>query len=180
MNRSIIIIIGIILASFQGCNSQTEKAAVSGSDTSVTKSAEGFEEAGDISGAAPVHITKAEFLTHVMNYEMNTEEWVYEGELPCIVDFYADWCAPCRISSPVLDELAVEYAGKLIIYKVDIDEEQELAAVFGIQSIPAFLFCPMEGNPTMSSGIAQTLEDTKMMFRQHIEEILFNSSLSDL
>lgn len=119
-----------------------------------------------------VMLTKADFLTKVFNYEKNPKEWVYEGDKPCLIDFYADWCAPCRITSPILEELAKEYEGKIDIYKIDTDKEQELAMVFGIQGIPSFLFCPMEGRPTMSSGIAQTPEETKQMFRKQIDEIL--------
>jgi thioredoxin len=123
-------------------------------------------------GGKPVMLTKQDFLEKVMNYEKNQTEWVYEGELPALIDFYADWCAPCRIAAPVLEELAAEYEGKIHIYKVDTEKERELAAVFGIQSIPAFLFVPAEGKPTMSSGIARTPEETKEMFRQMIDEIL--------
>ena len=122
-----------------------------------------------------IHLTKAQFLEQIMNYEVNTEAWVYKGDKPGLVDFYADWCRPCKITGPILDELAVEYAGKINIYKVDVDKEKELAGVFGVQSIPTFLFMPMEGAPSLSSGIAQTPEQTKEMFRQQIEEILLKN-----
>lgn len=122
----------------------------------------------------PVHLTKADFLEKVMNYEENQTEWVYEGDKPALIDFYADWCAPCRQAAPILEELAKEYEGQIYIYKVDTEQERELAAVFGISSIPAFLFVPQEGKPTMSNGIAQTAEDTKAMFKQLIEEILLS------
>jgi thioredoxin len=117
-------------------------------------------------------LTKADFLAKVMNYEENPQEWKYLGDKPCLIDFYADWCAPCRTTSPILEELAKEYAGKINIYKIDTQKEQELAMVFGIQSIPAFLYCPMEGKPTMSSGIARTAEETKQMFRDQIDNLL--------
>jgi thioredoxin 1 len=120
----------------------------------------------------PVHLTKQDFLEKVMNYEKNQTEWVYEGDKPALIDFYADWCGPCRMAAPVLEELAKEYEGRIHIYKVDTQKEQELAAVFGIQSIPAFLFVPQQGKPSMSSGIASTPEETKIMFRRMIDEIL--------
>lgn len=121
---------------------------------------------------APVHITKAEFLSLVMDYEKNPEAWSFRGSRPCLVDFYADWCAPCKMTSPILEELAKEYAGRVDIYKVDVDQERELASVFGVSSIPTFLFCPMKGNPTLSSGIAGTAEATKEMFRAQLNKML--------
>lgn len=125
----------------------------------------------------PVHLTKQDFLVKVMNYEKNRTEWVYEGDTPALIDFYADWCGPCRRAAPILEELAKEYEGKIIVYKVDTQKEQELAAVFGIQSIPAFLFVPKTGKPTMSNGIAQTDEQTKAMFKQMIEELLLKKEI---
>ncbi|MFO7843005.1 MAG: thioredoxin domain-containing protein [Bacteroidales bacterium] len=120
---------------------------------------------------ATITLNKEEFKEKVMDYEAN-EEWKFEGDLPCIVDFYADWCAPCRVASPILEEVAQEYKGKINVYKVDIQKDKELATVFGVQGIPAFLFCPKEGQPQMSSGIGQTNEETKAMFTQAVEEIL--------
>ncbi len=120
----------------------------------------------------PVYLTKQDFLEKVMNYEKNQSEWVYEGDMPALIDFYADWCGPCRKAAPILEELAKEYEGRIHIYKIDTQKEQELASVFGIQSIPAFLFVPQKGRPTMSNGIAQTDEETKAMFKKMIDEIL--------
>ena len=91
-----------------------------------------------------VHITKADFLKKVYDFEKNPDEWKYLGSQPAIVDFYADWCGPCRQLSPVLDELAKEYSGKLTIYKVNVDNERGLATFFGIRSIPTLLFIPMK------------------------------------
>ena len=123
-----------------------------------------------------VKLTKQDFLEKVMNYEKNQTEWVYEGDLPALIDFYADWCGPCKVAAPILEELAEEYKGKIHIYKIDTQVEQELASVFGIQSIPAFLFVPKDGKPTMSNGIAQTPEETKKMFKQMIDEILLSET----
>jgi thioredoxin 1 len=120
----------------------------------------------------PVYLTKKDFLEKVMNYEEHQTEWVYEGDKPALIDFYADWCGPCRMAAPVLEELAKEYEGRIHIYKVDTQKERELAAVFGIQTLPSFLFVPTEGRPSMSNGVAQTPEATKEMFRQMINEIL--------
>jgi thioredoxin 1 len=97
------------------------------------------------------HLTKETFLSKVFNYEQN-KEWKFEGERPCMIDFYADWCGPCKMVAPVLEELSSEYDGKLDIYKVDTEKEQELASVFGIRSIPSILFVPKEGQPQMAMG----------------------------
>ena len=121
------------------------------------------------------NITKSDFLKLVMNYEKNTKEWKFEGTKPCIIDFYADWCGPCRITSPILEELAAEYKGKIDIYNVNVDKERELAQVFGISGIPAFLYCPLNGKPSMTSGIAKDKEQTKKMFIDNIESILLKS-----
>ena len=126
----------------------------------------------------PVYLTKQDFLEKVMNYEKNQSDWVYEGDMPALIDFYADWCGPCRKAAPILEELAKEYEGRIHIYKVDTQKEQELASVFGIQSIPAFLFVPQKGRPTMSNGIAQTDEETKAMFKKMIDEILLGEGAS--
>ena len=99
-----------------------------------------------------VLLNKADFLTKVFNYEKQSEEWIYEGKKPCIIDFYADWCGPCKIIAPIMKELAAEYKEDIIFYKIDVDIEQELAAVFGISSIPMILFVPMEGPPHAALG----------------------------
>ncbi|MFO8042206.1 MAG: thioredoxin [Alkalispirochaeta sp.] len=97
------------------------------------------------------HLTKDTFLSKVFNYEEN-KEWKYEGDKPAIIDFYADWCGPCKMVAPVLEELSEEYSEKLNIYKIDTDAEQELASVFGIQSIPSMLFIPVDDKPQMAVG----------------------------
>ena len=117
-------------------------------------------------------LSKADFYQKVMNLEKNPKEWKYSGSLPCIVDFYADWCGPCRQASPILEELAKKYKGQLVVYKVNTDQEKELAAIFRIESIPAFLWVPINGKPTMSNGIASGKEETRAMFEKMIKEIL--------
>ena len=97
------------------------------------------------------HLTKDTFLEKVFNYEAN-KDWKYSGDKPCIIDFYADWCGPCKMVAPVLEELAKDFDGKLDVYKVNTEEQQELASVFGIRSIPSFLFVPIEGQPQMAMG----------------------------
>ena len=117
----------------------------------------------------PVYLTKDEFLKKVTNYQVNKETWKFEGDIPCIVDFYADWCRPCKMIAPIMEDLAKEYKGKINIYKVNTDKEKELAAAFGIRSIPSLLFCPMDGDPQMTQG-AQTKEKYKEMIDQYLLE----------
>ncbi|HOK26477.1 MAG TPA: thioredoxin [Bacteroidales bacterium] len=110
------------------------------------------------------HLTKETFLKKVFNYEKN-KEWKFEGERPCVVDFYADWCGPCKMVAPVLEQLSKEYDGKIDFYKVDTEKEGELAAVFGIQSIPSLLFVPKDGQPQMALGFLPK-ETFEMAFKE--------------
>ena len=99
----------------------------------------------------PEELTKTTFLEKIFNYEEN-KEWKFEGKVPAIIDFWAEWCAPCRMVAPVLEEISAEYEGKINIYKVNTEHEQELAAAFGIQSIPSMLFIPVDEQPQMAAG----------------------------
>lgn len=117
----------------------------------------------------PEFLTKETFLKKVWDFEKNPQEWVYEGDTPAIIDFYADWCKPCKMVAPVLDELAREYKGKIKIYKIDTQKERELAAAFNIQSIPAFLYIPANGKPQMDMGYKD-----KAAFEQIIKTYLLN------
>lgn len=99
-----------------------------------------------------IELDKQQFLDKVWNYETNPDTWVYNGSLPCVIDFNAKWCGPCRKMEPILKDMARKYDGKIIIYKVDVDKEKELASLFGISSIPAFLFCPTNGEPRGTMG----------------------------
>ena len=97
------------------------------------------------------HLTKETFMEKVFDYEKN-REWKFEGELPCLIDFYADWCGPCKMVAPILQDLSKQYEGKVNFYKVDTEKEQELASVFGIRSIPSILFVPKDEKPQMALG----------------------------
>lgn len=114
-----------------------------------------------------IPLTREDFLNKVFNYEKNPEQWKYEGDKPCLIDFYADWCGPCKAIAPVLEELAAEYKDQLYIYKVDTEAEMELAAAFGIRSIPTLLFCPMDEEPQQAMGALP-----KPTLKQAIREIL--------
>ncbi len=114
-----------------------------------------------------IHLSKSDFLTKVANYETTPNEWKYLGDKPAIVDFYASWCGPCKTIAPILEELAAEYGDQIYIYKVDTEEEQELAAAFGIRSIPTLLFIPMDGEPQMAQGAMP-----KASFKEAIEKVL--------
>lgn len=138
----IIIGIGIFMLPVVSCKSQTKD----------NKPVEQKEETTTVQKSTIEHLTAASFKQKVFNYETN-KEWKYAGDKPAIIDFYADWCGPCRIVAPTVAQVAEEYKGKVNVYKVNVDNEQELASVFGISGIPAILFIPMTEQPQMSSGV---------------------------
>jgi thioredoxin len=113
-----------------------------------------------------IHLTTQEFKEKVFNYDKN-KEWKYEGNIPCIIDFYADWCGPCKRIAPVLEQLATEYDGKIIIYKINTEKEPELAGAFGIRSIPTLLFIPVSGEPRVAQGAL-----SKETLKKVIDDIL--------
>ena len=116
----------------------------------------------------PIHLTKAEFISKVANFEKNPTEWKYLGDKPCIIDFYATWCGPCKMVAPILDDLAKEYDGQIYVYKVDVDAEPEIAGAYGIQSIPTLFFCSMNGTPQISQGAMP-----KESFQKMVTDVLF-------
>jgi len=116
-----------------------------------------------------IQLNKTDFLSKIANYETSPEEWKYLGDKPAIIDFYADWCAPCKALAPILEELAAEYGEQIYIYKVDTQKEEELAALFGIRSIPSLLFIPMGETPQMAQGALPKSE-----LKKAIEEFLLS------
>jgi len=120
------------------------------------------------------HLTKETFLNKVFNFEQN-KEWKFEGELPCLIDFYADWCQPCKMVAPILEELAEEYKGKINIYKIDTEDQQELAGAFGIRSIPSLLFCPKDEQPQMAQGALP-----KQNMKQVIDDLLLKAKAEEV
>ena len=115
----------------------------------------------------PVELTKETFRQRVMDYEAHPKEWVYAGDKPAVIDFYATWCGPCKQVAPIFQQLASEYAGKVDVYKIDIDRQPELAALFGVRSIPTVLFIPMEGLPQKAVGAMP-----KSSYEEAIHEVL--------
>ena len=108
-------------------------------------------------------LDKATFLTKVYNFEKNQNEWVYEGDKPCVIDFYADWCGPCKKVAPILRDLAILYKNDIVVYKINVDNEKELAAAFDVQSIPTILFVPVKGKPQMAMGALPREEFVKQI-----------------
>ncbi len=111
-------------------------------------------------------LSEETFKTKVFNFEKN-KDWKFEGDKPCMIDFYADWCQPCKMVAPILEELSDEYNGKIDIYKIDTEVERNLAGMFGIQSIPSLLFVPQDGQPQMAVGALP-----KETFKKAIADVL--------
>lgn len=121
--------------------------------SSETKSAPGVsQQAKPTAKVTPMELTAEEFKKRIANYETHPNEWVYLGERPAVIDFYATWCGPCKMTAPIFADLANTFAGKVDFYKIDIDQQPELAGLFGVTSIPSLLFIPKEGKPSMSVG----------------------------
>jgi len=151
-----IYVVFLIMLSF-GCANSSGKQAVEVEKPTKTKS----------EVIKPEYLTYNTFLENIWNFEENPQEWVYKNELPSVIDFYADWCAPCRKIAPIMEKLAKDYEGRVRIYKINVDEERKLASVFRVQSIPSVLFSPVKGQPMMQAGAM-----TEEMYVQIIEEQL--------
>ena len=115
-------------------------------------------------------LTQEDFVKKVYDFETNPNAWKFEGDKPAVIDFYATWCGPCKMMSPILDEISKEYEGKINVYKVNVDKEADLASVFGIRSIPSLLFVPMKKEPSMVQGAMPRNELKKL-----VDDILLES-----
>ena len=168
--KKLVFILAVAVISLQSCNAgQAKNNGNESKNTDTPAETASQSKAGE---GGTVKLTKAKFLAEVWDYENSPKEWKYKGSKPAMIDFYADWCGPCRTAAPILEEISKEYAGKVTIYKIDTEVERELASVFGISGIPYFLYIPMKGMPTPTSGIARTKEETKKMFQENINKLL--------
>lgn len=161
MNKLLLLMFGMFLLIPAGFCSGNRSMS-----DSLIRSATSNEEGNVIT------LNRQSFIDKVEDFSKNSQVWVYKGDKPCIVDFYATWCGPCSKAAPILESLAAKYKGKVIFYRVNVDEEKELAGLFNVSSIPAFLFCSLKGNPSMANGIGQTDDDTRNMFEQAINTLL--------
>ena len=159
MKKAILILL-VVGLSLCACNGQSKQTTDNKIET-TTKTKNNMKT---------IQLTKADFLAKIANYETTHNEWKYLGDKPALIDFYADWCGPCKAIAPVLEELAAEYGDQIYIYKVDTEDQQELAALFGIRSIPSLLFVPMEGQPQMAQGAIPKHE-----LRKAIDEVLLTT-----
>ncbi len=149
-----------------------DQAALNNVVAGQATSAQPENSTGSSVGSEPIHLTKAEFLLKVYDFEKSPNNWVYSGDKPCIIDFYADWCRPCKMVAPIMAELAEKYKGQIIVYKINTDKEKELSQFFGIRSIPTVLFCPMTGKPQMTQGALP-----KEAFEKAVNEVLLGKKV---
>lgn len=158
MNKRILTIAVVASLAMFGCNQSTGNGQTTSGEPVKSATASANSEEGKV-----VQMNKAMFLERVFNYEKNPDTWVYEGNKPAIIDFYADWCGPCKKIAPIMAQLAEEYKDQIVIYKVDTDKERELAQLFQIRSIPSILFIPAKGQPQMTMGALPKAEFEKMI-----------------
>lgn len=170
MKKLGILVLAITLnVGFNACNTNAaeKSSATEGGEKSVSTASD------EINGKV-IYLTEESFRQLVWNYAENPQEWVYTGELPAVIDFYADWCGPCKRVAPIMDKLAKDYKGKVIIYKVDTDANRELSSVFGIRSIPSVLFIPKNGKPAMQPGAMQ-----EEQYKQIIEDFVLENKKTE-
>ncbi len=169
MKKSGILLFVILLSmSLTSCNSEAAEKKTTDEKAVAVKDDNQDQE-------AVIYLNEADFRKLVWNYQENPQEWVYSGELPAVIDFYAVWCGPCKRVAPIMEKLAKEYKGRVAIYKVDTDQSREVSSVFGIRSIPSVLFIPKNGKPAMQPGAMQ-----EEQYRSIIEEfVLGNKKAAD-
>jgi len=166
MNRVLTVFLAGLVFSFTAtaCSGvDSENAKTPKADHSVVATGEGSNN----ESSKPEFLTVETFKAKIWNYEKNPQEWVYEGSEPAIIDFYANWCKPCKMVAPILEEISNDYAGKVKVYKINTEEQKELASVFQVSSIPTFLYIPAKGQPQMDKGYKD-----KATFEKIIKEIL--------
>lgn len=166
MRKNIILFLAMALTTI-GCSSQAKKVSLQEQNAQEQLNTKPSTNNNSADGKV-IYLTTADFKQKVMDYEAHPQEWVFAGHRPVVIDFYATWCRPCKMMSPIVEQLAKQYTGKVDFYKVDIDQEPELASVFGIQSIPTFLFIPMKGKPTAQMGMMEKEEMEKVIKTLHI------------
>ena len=174
--KKLVFIVAIAVFFLESCGPSQAKNNEKESSSSPAVPVETVAQNNGSDEGGSVKLTKDVFLKKVWDYNASPQEWKFKGDKPAIIDFYADWCGPCKIASPILEEISKEYAGKIDVYKIDTQVERELASVFGISGIPAFLYIPKDGKPTMMSGIARSKEETKQMFKSNIDKYLLTSN----
>lgn len=163
MKRTFLMVLAMVAVAMTSC-SQNKQSKVLEQQTQASHA-----QAKDIPASAKGSLSKsnngkvsylstAEFKKKVIDYDKHPNEWVFEGSRPVVIDFYATWCGPCQMMAPVVEQLAKEYHEKIDFYKVDVDKEQELATLFGIESIPTFLFIPLKGTPATQMGAMQKVD----------------------
>lgn len=159
MNKSILSVVLVASIALFGCNSSNGN----GQTTDGTPVTTGDKTVAGNETGKVIQMDKAMFIERVFNYEANPDKWVFEGDKPVIIDFYADWCGPCKKIAPIMVQLAEEYKDQIVIYKIDTEKERELAQVFAIKSIPSILFIPADGQPQMTMGALPKAEFEKMV-----------------
>lgn len=157
----------LVASAITACGASSSKAE----DTNDTNKRDSAIESKKVDKTYTISLTKEEFLKKVVDYRSNPDEWLYIGDKPAIVDFWAEWCVYCRKLAPVLEELAKEYEGQIYIYKVNTEQEKEIASTFGIRSLPTLLFAPIGDTPQVIQGAAPKAELKKI-----IDEVLLKKS----
>ena len=142
------------MAFMASCNSGEASTKTVNNETETVADSEvaGTAAEANSSSASVKYLNTDEFINTIFDYKTNTKEWVYKGDKPAIIDFYTDWCGPCKRVAPIMEELSTEYDGQIRIYKMNTEKEPEVAAIFGIRSIPSILYIPVNGQPTMYTG----------------------------